>query len=622
MERAEAELRIGRYEAQARASPGLYQVRVLGFALLGFAVYGGVMLLTLGLLGGVIALLIWKHSIVFLKFGWKAVAVLGGALFGLVSALRVHWESPVGVCLRRADAPELFQLLDALAKRFRVPPLAQVLLNDELNASVSQLPRFGLFGERSTLVLGMPLLQALSPDDLKAVLAHEFGHLSRNHSRQSAWIYRVVRTYQNALGQIGSNRLIARFLNWYVPRLDTLTFPLRRQHEYEADRGSVEVVGVERTAQALVNVNVRAPALDEFWESVYAQVRTTEYPPARLFESWPEVLAAQTREEARASLDSALEERTTTLDTHPALAERLRALAGSDSGAPPKAAVEPLPERSAAEAFLGPSYRALVASVGDHWCGRVHERWKDDHHAFRQKLTRLGELEAGRQRRPLSPDEAFSYADLSEDLHPERDAAVLFRAVVELHPEHKLARFSLARVLLTRDDASGVPLMEPFTGDDSLDLRAASARHLAAFHARNDNSAEHERHVALVRQAMDAQIEREESLQGLRTSDTFVPHDLPPEEVAKASADLALFPEVRRAYLVRKQLEHADTPWYVVALDTKFGPLASAENKDSLASRVVEVLEFPGRITVFQLSDNGAFKKLVTNVNGAKIFQR
>jgi Zn-dependent protease with chaperone function len=622
IEPAEAELRIKRYEEQARASPGLYQARVMGFALLGFAVYGGIVFLTLSVLGAVVTLLIWHHSIVWLKLGWKAVVLLGGVLFGLIAALRVRWTPPVGVSLRRADVPELFRLLDALAKRFRVRPLAHVILSDELNAAVSQLPRFGLFGETNTLVLGMPLLQALSPDDFKSVLAHEFCHLSRNHSRQGAWIYRVVRTYQNALDQLGKNRPIARFLSWYVPRLDTLSFPLRRLNEYEADQGSVEVVGVERAAQALVNVNVRASAMDEFWKSIHAQVRKTEHPPARLFEAWPQVLAAQHPEEARAVLESALEEGTTALDTHPALADRLRALAGFAPGGATPPAVEALPERTAAETYLGSSYRALVSSAGDHWCGRIHERWKVEHHAFREKVTRLEKLEAERQRRTLDPEEAFTYADLSEDVHPERDPTPLFRALVERYPEHTLARFSLARVLLTRDDVSGVPMMEPFTRDERLDLRAWSARHLAAFHARNQNAAELAHHVALVQKAMDAQAEREESLQSVRTSDTFVPHGLPAEDVAKLSADLALFPEVRCAYLVRKQIDDAELPWYVVMLDTSFRLLASDEDKESLPSRVVAALELPGRITVFQFADNRAFKKLITKADGAKVFER
>jgi len=623
MERAEAERRIEAYEVAARESPGRYRARVLAFAMLGFGVYGGIIVLTLALLGGTVALLVWNHSVFILKFGWKVILVLGGVLIGLFRAMRVHWEPPDGVALDERSAPELFRLLDELRARFRVRRLERVLLTDDLNAGVSQLPRWGLFGEANYLVLGLPLLQALSPDDMKAVLAHEFGHLSRNHSRTRAWIYRVVRTYENALGQLGSNRLLARFLNWYVPRLDVLSFPMRRQNEYEADQGSVEAVGAERTAQALVNVSVRNGAHDEFESSVRAQVRTAERPPAGLFNVWPRMLADQSRADAEQSLAEALSESTGFADTHPSLGDRLRAIRElAPASKLPDPHVEGVPERTAAEAFLGTSYAALVGSVGDHWCARVHQVWSAQHQMFVKKGEELRALEEERQKRVLSADEAFAYADLHEDVFPDRDPLPLFRAAHELYPDHKPTQFSLARLLLRRDDPNGVPLMEPFVSDEDLDFRAASAGHLAAFHRRNDNAAEFEKHRSVLQNAEAALERRAESLDSVLLTDEFVPHGLAEDAVQKLSSDFELFPEIRRAYLVKKRIPDSELPWYVVVLDTKFKLLASDEDKATLPHRVLEVVEVEGRITVFQLSDNREFKKTVTLVPGALIFER
>jgi Zn-dependent protease with chaperone function len=57
------------------------------------------------------------------------------------------------------------------------------------NASVVQIPRLGVFGwSRNYLTVGVPLLDAVTPEQFEAVLAHELGHLARAHGRFRTWI--------------------------------------------------------------------------------------------------------------------------------------------------------------------------------------------------------------------------------------------------------------------------------------------------------------------------------------------------------------------------------------------------------------------------------------------------
>jgi Zn-dependent protease with chaperone function len=158
---------------------------------------------------------------------------------------------------------------------------------------VVQLPRLGLLGTSDFLLLGLPVMQALSKQDLVAVLAHESGHLSGNHGRFSGWVYRVVRSYVRVLETTGSNKILEKLLDWYVPRLDALSFPLRRQNEYEADAVSAEVVGKQRAGQALTNVHVRASVQQEFWKAVNRRVFRTPHPPAELFVDWEKRIQSQ-----------------------------------------------------------------------------------------------------------------------------------------------------------------------------------------------------------------------------------------------------------------------------------------------------------------------------------------
>ena len=67
-----------------------------------------------------------------------------------------------------------------------------VLLTEEFNAAVVQIPRLGILGwNRNYLIIGLPLMKALTRKQLAAVLAHELGHLAGGHARLGNWIYRL-----------------------------------------------------------------------------------------------------------------------------------------------------------------------------------------------------------------------------------------------------------------------------------------------------------------------------------------------------------------------------------------------------------------------------------------------
>src|SRR5690606_34563476 len=107
-----------------------------------------------------------------------------------------------------------------------------------------------------------------------------------NHGRFGGWVYRMVGSYSRVLDSTGGNAALEKFLDWYVPRLDALSFPLRRQNEYEADAASAEIVGAERAARALVNIHVRASAEPGFWSAVNRAVFECPDPPEDVFERW------------------------------------------------------------------------------------------------------------------------------------------------------------------------------------------------------------------------------------------------------------------------------------------------------------------------------------------------
>ena len=108
--------------------------------------------------------------------GWLLLFALG-LLWATLRALWVRFDEPDGVPLEREDAPALFEALDRIRQRIDGPAVHRIYLDSEFNASIRQLPRFGLFGGAvNHLSIGLPLLMALDRRRLLSVLAHEYGH--------------------------------------------------------------------------------------------------------------------------------------------------------------------------------------------------------------------------------------------------------------------------------------------------------------------------------------------------------------------------------------------------------------------------------------------------------------
>jgi Zn-dependent protease with chaperone function len=204
-----------------------YRRGVAAFAALGY-------LWVLGCLGLAAGLIVWVLSSIreerfsFTR-GW-VLLFAGGLLWATLRALWVRFDEPDGVELQRDDAPALFEALDRIRARIKGPRVHHVYLDDDFNASIRQVPRFGLFGGAiNSLSIGLPLLMMLDRRRLLSVLAHEYGHLRGNHGKLSAWIYRTRLSWLKLDANLQRNEGVmalfsGAFFRWYFPRFAAKTF--------------------------------------------------------------------------------------------------------------------------------------------------------------------------------------------------------------------------------------------------------------------------------------------------------------------------------------------------------------------------------------------------------------
>ncbi len=580
MERIEFEQLVRRMERESTKAPGAYQVKVAMLAFLGLAVLLAVISMAgLGVFAVVgialfLALSGVKAAIVMLKLG-KLLLLLAWPMWVLVRssmrALFVRLPPPQGHEIHREQAPALFAAMDEMRARMHGPRFHHVLITDDVNAAVVQRPLFGLIGwPRNHLILGLPLLESMSPQEALAVVAHEYGHLAGSHSRFAAFIYRLRLSWAT-IGQFAdhqqgwASRPLKALVGWYAPYFNAYTFVLARANEYQADAASAGLVGAGVAANALKRVHLTSARRELFMKEVIDGVGTHDQPPADLAERWAHQVGVDPGpEQAGTWLREALMRPSDLADTHPALMQRLRALqfdASSEDALP-----APIDGASAARAWLGPHLQTLRSEIQGEWRERVSPGWVQHHHSIQSQRERLATLTALPE-----PDvnEVIELIRLRMQLEPAGDHLAALQDFNAQHPDHAMGLFLEGDVRLSKDDESGLAALDRAMQLDPAATKPACEIAFAFLKKRQDDAGAE---VYGERWKAREQLEQRQAkeLSTLDVSHTLrSPQELDPLDRDKAVAIVRTAGSaVKRAYFARRVLPSApDHLTYVLALE-------------------------------------------------------
>jgi len=192
-----------------------------------------------------------------------------------------------GVLLDPADQPTLVAFVHAIADRVGAPRPARIWLVPEVNAAVRYDPRLtNLLRGDKELLIGLGLVNALSLDELQAVLAHEFGHFGQRSMRLGTWVQTVNRVVGRLVTVHTPMDTLVRFVSgvdiriawvgwltaalfWAVRRLLEGAFwvlnvperALTREMEFQADGVAVAATGSDSIVHALKRLVVADQAL-------------------------------------------------------------------------------------------------------------------------------------------------------------------------------------------------------------------------------------------------------------------------------------------------------------------------------------------------------------------------
>ncbi|MEO0475355.1 MAG: M48 family metalloprotease [Planctomycetota bacterium] len=628
---------IQRNEQEAKLDPAGHRRKVVLFAMFGYLF----LLLPLALLSAVTVLMIWLDISRDLLRGWGfGIGFVTGFLaLGWLRALFVRVPAPEGIKVRRDDAPGLFEMVESIRSEVALPRLSAVYLAPQANAMLYTRPMvFGLFGPRQqVLVLGVMVLAGLSPQQTRALIAHEFSHQRKDDSGAATWGYRV-RTAWAGLAARG-NILVGPILNWFAPRLDAMTFASAREAEYDADLLSVSMTDVETAGESLLRMTLvglyyEAVIVPEMQETIG---RTDDPPKDFCGSVVARLRTGEADREGRQQLVRALRDQTTYEDSHPSLYDRLRnigyhpAISASD---PTTLDYPPQPKDDALAVLFNAAFADQVIKWFDEaFVDEIAQVWA----ARRAVVEKSSEALAGRGaagRHAVSEAQIAACTDtealmetavMIADTRGMMAAMPWIERALEIDPEHAKANTAVAMELLDADDPDGVAYAERALARDPRSFFALAGP-LYAYHRGqgqiDDAEQLAQRLSALEEKLHHATIERTSLMSAKRLD----PHDLSEMEIERLSEDIAEHPRVTQAHLFKMNgLKHMpEMPGYLLAVDYKQKSFTFSGEGDfgKLAEQVSESLRTDQWIVVYAPRYSSWLKRPCKKQPESEVFRR
>lgn len=258
------------------------------------------------------------------------------------------------LALNPADNPLLFAFIEKIAETVGAPSPRRIDLNCDLNASAGfRRGYLSMFGNDLVLTIGLPLVANLSAAEFGGVVAHEFGHFTQSLGMRlsyiirsiNLWFMRVVYerdSWDESLEDWAENiedgrvaiivwtaqlgvffaRLILRvlmYLGWLIGGF------MLRQMEYDADAWEIKLAGSETFERTQRKLATLSAAMEKMYQQIHGEWKKTQQLPDNISELLRQHHNSLSPDTLQKIEDASGLERTGWFDSHPSLADRIRA---------------------------------------------------------------------------------------------------------------------------------------------------------------------------------------------------------------------------------------------------------------------------------------------------------
>lgn len=314
----------------SRVLRSAYRV-VIGLSIVYYYVSVPVVLLAVIAAAGALLYAIFAVGVIPVKLVLIVVVVVGVTVWAVLKALFVRGrDDDPGTKLDLAQEPKLRAVLDEVARRVGTRAVDSVYITPGTDIAV--LERGGLLAQvrgrsERCLVLGVAVLDGMTLVELKAVLAHEYGHFRNEDTAGGGFalaVRRSLMTMALALfqgGAAGWHNPAWWFVNGFHRVFLRVSQGASRLQEILADRWAAFAYGPKAFERGLRHVIERSVRFDAHVGSTIREVVDQKLPLANLYAFVPS--SVPTDVDVANQVSTALAREPSPYDSHPAPRDRI-----------------------------------------------------------------------------------------------------------------------------------------------------------------------------------------------------------------------------------------------------------------------------------------------------------
>ncbi|MHC4213957.1 MAG: M48 family metallopeptidase [Planctomycetota bacterium] len=500
------------------------------------------------------------------------VATSGLAVTGMViRPMFLPVPKPDGHQLAINEAPKLFELVEEVRQKLDAPKIQSIYLTNEFNMAVVRRPLFGFFGPaENILIVGLWMIEAMSIEEIRSVIAHELGHLSRKHNRVTFWFFKLWQMWDHVIdphGDLqGKAELFKGFINWYGPRFHARAMVLRKAYELEADRFGMTITDSGTVLREHIKIGIGSAAMEKvFWPAYFSDAYDMSLPPRDTFELVVSFLTTLENPALLSVIRNELVQTSMPYDTHPSTCERLTYLKFEIPTAQTALTIlsedKTLPRASslfsnkALEHYRDYYNRLLKAALIAQWRQKHQEAEdaKKKRDALHGKTT-------------LSETEKWELAYFQYKYTDKERICDSIRNFLCTYPNHPKANCILGEWLLKEDDEKGIAYIEKAMSGDSY-LITDGLQALSKFSERRVDDAK----LTSVMVRWDQHIKNvnatNKDRSRINSNDELENADVSEQDRDSIRKILSHYGTIKEAYLVRKKVRiFSDKPCYILAV--------------------------------------------------------
>lgn len=254
-------------------------------------------------------------SVLTIIFGLGLIILGGLVLIFLIKFIFVKNTNDLSNLTEiNEEQPVLYSFIQSIATKVDTDTPKKIFLSPDVNASVFYDSSFWsmFLPVKKNLIIGMGLVNIVTVNEFRAILAHEFGHFSQKTMKVGSYVYNVNRIIYNMLFENDSYTKLANSISGFSNHLSLFVIiamkinqgiqyilrqiytvvnksymALSREMEFHADEVAANVAGSKALADSLLRLDIADNSYNQvisFYNNrIKDAVKTTNLYPQQKF---------------------------------------------------------------------------------------------------------------------------------------------------------------------------------------------------------------------------------------------------------------------------------------------------------------------------------------------------